>query len=41
MFSEAVDMNAKEYIKSLGMETDEDYNLDLIPMMMQVSPMKK
>jgi hypothetical protein len=27
--SESADMNMKEFIKSLGLETDEDYNVDL------------
>ena len=29
MILESVDMNKKEFIKSLGLETDEDYGVDL------------
>ena len=27
--SESADMNLKDFIKDLGLETDEDYNVDL------------
>ena len=27
--SESADMNLKDFIKGLGLETDEDYNVDL------------
>ena len=35
IISEQVDMNLKEFIKNLGLETDEDYGVDLSKILCQ------